>query len=105
MKKEISEALVEFYHQLLQPEFAAIHSKLAEHDERFREIDGHFNCVYHRLDRLDQEMQTTKHCLKRLDGQMGKLETKLDAVAVDLTAHRADTEVHRQIWQVREDGP
>jgi hypothetical protein len=34
---------------------------------------------------------------------MEKVETKLDAVAADLAAHRADTERHRVGFQIRED--
>jgi predicted nuclease with TOPRIM domain len=123
MKQEISEALVEFYHQVLRPEFAGINAKLAEHDERFREIDGHFDCVYHRLDRLDQEMQATNHGLKRVEGRVDQLETKVDkletkvdkldakidkldakvdGIAADLSAHRRDTEAHGREYLVSE---
>jgi hypothetical protein len=35
----------------------------------------------------------------RIDG----VEGRIDRVAVDLAAHRLDTEVHRNGWVVRED--
>ena len=40
---------------------------------------------------------------KKIDGVEDKLGKKIDGVSVDLKAHRADTEVHRGVYGVRED--
>ena len=37
--------------------FDRVDAKLAEHDERFREVFGHFDHLYHRLERLEQKYQ------------------------------------------------
>ena len=45
--------------------------------------------------------------LKLVDFKLGTmnetLNEKIDAVAVDLSAHRADTEVHKKVYKVKED--
>ena len=40
---------------------------------------------------------------KKIDGVEDKLGKKIDGVAAELKAHRADTEVHRGVYGVRED--
>ena len=40
----------------------------------------------------------------RLDKRMDCLEHKIDSVAADLSVHRKDTEVHRTIYKVKEQG-
>lgn len=40
--------------------FDAIDTKLAEHDERFREILGHFDELYRRLERLEAPALQTR---------------------------------------------
>lgn len=105
MKQEISEALLDFYHTILRPEFTGIHDKLAEHDRRFDEMTGHFDAVYRRLDNHDQEFVMVNQGLRRLEGRMDHLEAKvenldkkidtveqnlnvkIDAVEQNLTAH------------------
>ena len=37
--------------------FDRLDAKLAEHDERFREVFGHFDHLYRRLEPLEQEYQ------------------------------------------------
>ncbi|HBG06061.1 MAG: hypothetical protein A2075_04265 [Geobacteraceae bacterium GWC2_58_44] len=39
---------------------------------------------------------------KKIDDVDAKLSKKIDAVAVDLAAHRADTEAHHGIYRVKE---
>jgi hypothetical protein len=34
---------------------------------------------------------------------MERLENRVDGIAVDLSAHRRDTEAHRKGWRVREE--
>jgi hypothetical protein len=55
MEKDLSLALVDFYHKLLRPEFAGVHEKLKEHDEKFMEMLGHLDGVHKRLDNLEAE--------------------------------------------------
>jgi hypothetical protein len=45
------------------------------------------------IDRLKTELSQKIECVTH----------KLDAVAADLSAHRADTEVHKKVYGVRED--
>jgi predicted nuclease with TOPRIM domain len=117
MEKEISKALIDFYHKILQPELAGIKDTLQEHEEKFIELLGHFDGVHKRLDNLEAEYHSINGGLGRLekrhdslekkaDGLEKKadgLEKKLDGVAADLTAHRHDTEAHRKGWRVREE--
>ena len=106
MEKEMSEALVEFYHQILQPEFAGIHAKLTEHDERFREIDGHFDQICHRFERVEQEQLMANQALARLDAKIddvrSELKAEIRAVDTNLTEHRRDTEAHGRGYLVSE---
>ncbi len=55
MDKTISDALLEFYRKVLKPEFDAIREKQTELDERFSETFDHFDALYKRLDRLEDE--------------------------------------------------
>ena len=40
---------------------------------------------------------------QKIDGVRDELGQKIDAVAADLSAHRADTEVHKKVYKVKED--
>ena len=40
---------------------------------------------------------------QKIDGVQANLSQKIDALAADLSAHRADTEVHKKVYGVRED--
>ena len=55
MKKEISEALMDFYNQVLAKEFGDIKKVQSEHGEKFIDVLGHFDSVYKRFDRLEDE--------------------------------------------------
>lgn len=110
MEKDLSKALIDFYHKLLQPELAGIKDKLQEHDEKFIEMLGHFDGVHKRLDNLEAEYHCINGGLGRLEKRhdslekkVDGLEKKLDGVAADLTAHRRDTEAHPKSWRVREE--
>ncbi|MBN2108000.1 MAG: hypothetical protein JW832_11295 [Deltaproteobacteria bacterium] len=74
------------------------------------DIKSKFDLVLEGHDALRHELQETRQELnekidmnsfaikgleKRIDGVEDNLTKKIDAVAADLTAHRADTEVHR----------
>lgn len=55
-------------------------------------IEGH-QMLSERMDRMES----------RMDSRMDSLEAKIDGVATDLAAHRADTEAHRGVYGVREE--
>ena len=67
MEKGLADALLEFYQKMLKPEFDAIKGKQAEHDERFSEMLGHFDSIYHRLGRLEDELLMVNNRLKRIE--------------------------------------
>jgi predicted nuclease with TOPRIM domain len=103
MEKDLSKALIDFYHKLLQPEFAGIKEKLKENDGKFMEMLGHLDGVHKRLDNLEAEYHCIHGGLARLEKRHDRLEMKVDGIAADLTAHRHDTEAHRKGWRVREE--
>jgi len=70
MKKEISEALMDFYKQVLAPEFVDIKKVQSEHSEKFIDVLGHFDSVYKRFDRLEDEYHAVTHGLKRIEDQL-----------------------------------
>ena len=114
MEQEMSKVLLDFYHKLLQPELAAIKEKQTEHDGKFIDMLGHFDGVHKRLDTLEMEYHSLVGGMNRVEQQQDRLEIKIDGVedklgkkidgvAAELKAHRADTEVHRGVYGVRED--
>jgi len=54
-KRDVFDALSEFYGKVIEPEFRGIRTKLDEHDEKFRDILQHFDEVYKRFERLETE--------------------------------------------------
>ena len=114
MEQEMSKVLLDFYHKLLQPELTAIKEKQTEHDGKFIDMLGHFDGVHKRLDTLEMEYHSLVGGMNRVEQQQDRLEIKIDGVedklgkkidgvAAELKAHRADTEVHRGVYGVRED--
>jgi hypothetical protein len=67
-----------------------LRKEIRETKEELREEIG---LVGFKVEALNQKIDTVKECLSK----------KLDAVAADLTAHRADTEVHKKVYKVKED--
>lgn len=63
--------------------------------ERFDLVDLKFEALNKKIDRVDQRLSD------RIDNVEKSLGEKIDAVAADLAAHRADTEAH-SIYRVRE---
>jgi chromosome segregation ATPase len=47
--------------------FDRVEAKLAQHDERFREILGHFDEVHRRLERLEDEYHAIVQGLRRVE--------------------------------------
>ncbi len=98
MEKDISKALVDFYHKLLQPEFTGIKEKLKENDEKFIEMLGHLDGVHKRLDNLEDEYHLINVGLGRVEKRQDQLEMKVNGIAIDLKEHRQDTEAHLKGW-------
>jgi hypothetical protein len=70
---------------------------LSEKVDRWRtELEDRIGCVEHKLDVVAAETRGNTDAIRRV-------EVKIDAVAADLSAHRADTEAHRRVYKVKED--
>ncbi len=66
------------------------HQMLSEKLDRVEErLDGRIGCIVRKLDAVAAQGSITA--------------TKLDAVAADLKAHRRDTEAHQSLYKVKED--
>ena len=70
-KKELSEALGEFYLKNLDPKFAKI-------DRQFEQIDQRFEKTDQRLDRIDQRLDKTDQRLEQMDRRINGLDQKVD---------------------------
>ena len=103
MKKEISTALLDFFQKVLKPELAEIKEKQSEHDDRFLDMLGHFDGLYKRLDRLDVEYHSIVAGMDRIEQQQDRQEKKVDGVAADVTAHRRDTEAHKDGYKAMDE--
>ena len=75
----------EFRHQL------GIQSEALQHKLDLV-VEGH-QMLSEKIDRVEQ----------RLDGRLDCVLSKLDTVAADFSAHRADTEAHKTVYKVKED--
>lgn len=82
MQKELADALLNFYQTILKPEFDALKAKNEEHDQRFSEMLGHFDAIYRRLERVEDE-------LLMMNNRLGRLE---DAIK-DEKSNRLDLEL------------
>ena len=51
--------------------FDAVDAKLVEHDERFRDVLGHLDHLYQRLERLEDEYQAVLQALRRIENLLG----------------------------------
>ncbi|GAM09544.1 hypothetical protein OR1_01824 [Geobacter sp. OR-1] len=71
MEKGLADSLMEFYQQILKPEFDTIKGKQAEHDDRFSEAIEHFDALYHRLGRIEDEYLVIGNSLKRIEDSIG----------------------------------
>ena len=68
----------------------------SETKEHFEVVDLKFEALNNKIDAVDEKLSN------RLDKVGEKLTNHIDAVAADLKAHRADTEAHHGIYQVKE---
>ena len=70
------------------------------------DIRGKFDLVLEGHGALHKEIRDTREelCEKinLVDFKVETLNSKIDAVAADLTAHRRDTEAHSSVYKVKE---
>jgi predicted nuclease with TOPRIM domain len=105
MEQNIADALMEFYQKILKPEFDFIKGKLIEHDEKFDQVFAHFDTVYHRLGRLEDELIVINARLKRLEdavlscnGRQNELELRVQEMRGQLGEFQARLEsLERQL--------
>lgn len=102
-RKELCEKIqfVDFKVEALNQKVDGIHDKLNQkidgvHEKLNQKIDGLY-------DKLDQKINGVHEKLdQKIDSVETRLGLKLDAIATDLEAHRADTEAHHKIYQIKE---
>ena len=72
------------------------------------DIRGKFELVLEGHTSLHSEMQSMRRELNEkielVDFKIDTLNRKVDVVAVDLAAHRTDTEAHGTVYRVKESG-
>jgi hypothetical protein len=103
MKKENLEILLEDIsskfdlvlegHEVLRSEIRELSRKT---DERFDLVDFKIDTLNKKIDAVDKRLSD------KIDAVDEKLSKKIDAVAVDLKAHRSDTEAHCGVYRVKE---
>jgi hypothetical protein len=67
-----------------------------------REVGVLMEDVQHKLDLVVEGHQMLVDKIDRVAEGVASVGEKLDVVALELTAHRNDTEAHRGVYQVRE---
>ena len=92
MKKEHLEILLES----INSKFDLVLESLAVFDEKFSK---RFNELEEKIDFNSFKIEVVN---KKIDDVEARLSAKIDAVADDLAAHRADTEVHQGLYRVKE---
>jgi predicted nucleic acid-binding Zn-ribbon protein len=84
-KKDIFNALSEFYGKVIEPRFDRIEMRLDEHDQKFRDILNHFDEVYKTeyysilaaIDRMEKRFD-------QVEGRLDKIEVQLDGIGQKL---------------------
>jgi chromosome segregation ATPase len=76
MENGLADTFLDFYQKILKPEFDTIKGKLAEHDERFSEVLGHLDSIYHRLGSLENEHLMITNRLKPIEGSIESVSAK-----------------------------
>ncbi|MGQ9648156.1 MAG: coiled-coil domain-containing protein [Thermodesulfobacteriota bacterium] len=76
-KKDLFDALTEFYGKMIEPEFRAIRGKLDEHDQRFKDLLDHFDRIY---TRLETEYYTIVAAIERMEKRLDKVEQELTVI-------------------------
>jgi len=79
-KREIFEVMTDFYGKMIEPEFKALHKRLDEHDQKFRDIFDHFDRIDTKIDRLETEYYGIVAGLDRLEKRIDSVEKRLNRV-------------------------
>jgi predicted nuclease with TOPRIM domain len=83
-------------HDVLRQELGSLRTEVRENkDETNFKIDA----LHQRIEAVQQEL---KEEIRGVRSDVGELGAKIDHVAVDLAAHRADTESHPKGYKVSE---
>ena len=110
MKKDHLEIILEDIQskfELVLEGHDALHKKI---DTVYQDLGEKIEMNSFKIDALNQKIDGVDARLsEKIDGvekslkkEINRVEQKVDAVATDLSAHRADTEVHRTIYKVKE---
>ena len=79
---------------------SSLHKRI---DKAEQNLNDKISLVDFKVGVLNQKMDSVdKKLSEKIDSVRDKLGQKIDAVAEDLSAHRADTEVHRGLYTVKE---
>jgi len=77
---------------------------LEGHDGLRKEIQDTRQELCEKIKFVDFKLDTIHQSLdKKIDDVEHRLSMKLDAVAADLKEHRADTEVHKKVYKIKEE--
>ena len=68
---------------------------LEGHEMLSNKIDDKFN-------ELNEKIEHNSFLINVVNDKVDKLEVKVDGIASDLSAHRADTEAHHGVYRVKE---
>lgn len=103
MKKENLEILLEDISSKFDLVLEGHEVLRSEIRELSRKTDERFDLVDFKIDTLNKKIDTVdKRLSDKIDAVDEKLSKKIDAVAVDLKAHRSDTEAHCGVYRVKE---
>jgi hypothetical protein len=80
MEKVLADAFLDFYQKILKPEFDALKSKQAEHDQRFSEVLGHLDSMYNRLGLLEDGFLDVNARIKLMEDSLESGRTKSPAL-------------------------
>jgi len=74
MSDELLTVLARYHREIILPDIERVVGRLV--NPRFDSIDGHFNAIYGRFDRLETEYQAVKAGLGRLEERLAGVETE-----------------------------
>ena len=94
----LTTALAQFHREIVLPDIEGVVERLTK--PRFDQIDGHFDTIYHKLDKLETEYEALKAGLGRVEEdqkRMGQTLKVLESQYRDLVAglHRLEERLAR----------
>lgn len=97
-KKDVSDALKEFYKTSLKPKFEQIddqfeqvNSQLKEHTSQFGKIDKRFEQIDKRLDQHDKRFDQIDNRFEQIDNRFAQVDKKFQQMETQLVEFREDT--------------